>query len=80
MGKFYFLAMYRVTDNGKTIEDGSFFMQSPQLLTTKEIMNYIRKVEQYHKETINVIQVTQIDERIFKELAGDLIRPHFKIL
>jgi hypothetical protein len=71
--------MYTVTDNGNTIEDASYFIQSPRFMDRQQIKDYIRKKEKYTTENISLSNVMEIGKEMFKELAKNKDDQSFKI-
>ncbi|MBV4358201.1 hypothetical protein [Pinibacter aurantiacus] len=80
MINYYYLAMYAVTDNGNTIEDASFFIQSPQFMDRQQIKDLIREKENYTTENIMLSNLVEIGEEMFKELAENKDDLCFKIV
>jgi hypothetical protein len=80
MKKYYYLAMYTASDDGKIIEDASFFIQSPQFMDRQQIKDCIRAKEKYTTEIIMLSSIIEIGEELFIELAGSQDVQCFKIV
>ncbi|MDH7463170.1 hypothetical protein QEG73_17870 [Chitinophagaceae bacterium 26-R-25] len=80
MANYFYLAMYTITDNGRILEDASFFIQSPQFMTKQQIKDTIMEKEKSSNENITVSTIIEIGEDMFKELAENKDDHYFKIV